>query len=154
MKTFPIQSLERARDLAAELEFFGECFAGTGIGIFNFLRDRVILRIVSSHDPEWEHVSVSAKETVKRGGRCPTWEEMCWVKDLFWDPEEVVMQLHPPKSEWVSNHRYCLHLWRPVQLEIPKPPAIYVGIKEEGEMTPRRARQLALERRMMGEING
>jgi len=38
----------------------------------------------------WEHVSVSTRH------RCPYWKEMCFVKDLFWDEEEPVMQLHPP----------------------------------------------------------
>lgn len=74
----------------------------------------------------WEHVSVSLP------GRCPTWEEMCKVKALFWDDEDCVMQLHPPRSEWVNNHRFCLHLWRPIGVEIPRPPAIAVGIKSIG----------------------
>jgi len=50
------------------------------------------------------------------------------VKELFWDPEDTVMQLHPPRSEWVNNMPYCLHLWRPVGLAIPRPPNITVGI--------------------------
>ena len=54
---------------------------------------------------------------------------MCWVKDLFWAAEEAVMQLHPPKSEWVNNHNYCLHLWRPLDGNIPLPPSIAVGYK-------------------------
>lgn len=74
----------------------------------------------------WEHVSVSLPT------RCPTWDEMCMVKALFWDDEDCVMQLHPPKSEWISNHSYCLHLWRPVGEEIPSPPSITVGYKELG----------------------
>ena len=53
----------------------------------------------------WEHVSVSTRH------RCPNWKEMCFVKDLFWDEEEAVMQLHPPKSTWINNHPFCLHLW-------------------------------------------
>ena len=71
----------------------------------------------------WEHVSVSTKS------RCPTWKEMCWVKDLFWESEEAVMQLHPPRSNWVNNHDYCLHLWRPMDGNIPLPPSVAVGYK-------------------------
>lgn len=71
----------------------------------------------------WEHVSVSVKN------RCPNWIEMCFVKDLFWEPEEAVMQLHPPKSDYINNHPYCLHLWRPIAVEIPLPPSIAVGVK-------------------------
>lgn len=44
----------------------------------------------ASQDVPWEHVSVSTRR------RCPTWKEMCFIKDLFWEPEEAVMQLHPP----------------------------------------------------------
>lgn len=87
--------------------------------------------VVSSGDhtfagePPWEHVSVSTAK------RCPNWPEMCFVKDLFWDPEETVMQLHPPKSQWVNNHPYCLHLWRPLAHtdRIPMPPSIMVGVQ-------------------------
>lgn len=72
----------------------------------------------------WEHVSVSTRH------RCPYWKEMCFVKDLFWDEEEMVMQLHPPKSQWINNHNYCLHLWRPLDGKIPAPPQVAVGYKE------------------------
>ncbi|PAY06661.1 hypothetical protein CK489_27710 [Bradyrhizobium sp. UFLA03-84] len=53
---------------------------------------------------------------------------MCFVKDLFWDEEERVMQLHPPMSEYVKNDRYCLHLWKPKHAAIPAPPPTLVGI--------------------------
>ncbi len=69
----------------------------------------------------WEHVSIS------RGDRCPTWEEMCFIKDLFWDGEDVVMQFHPKKSEYVNLAKTCLHLWRPVGIEFPTPDKHLVG---------------------------
>lgn len=68
----------------------------------------------------WDHVSVST------ANRCPNWTEMCFVKDLFWEPEETVMQLHPPRSKWVNNHSYCLHLWKPTLQGIPLPPSFAV----------------------------
>jgi len=54
----------------------------------------------------WEHVSVSLLD------RCPSWEEMCKIKALFWSDEDLVVQFHPPKSDYVNNHPHCLHLWR------------------------------------------
>ncbi len=69
----------------------------------------------------WEHVSVS-------GHRCPNWEEMCYIKDLFWDEEETVLQVHPPKSRYVSHHPTCLHLWKGVQ-KLELPPMDLVGPK-------------------------
>jgi len=52
---------------------------------------------------------------------CPNWREMCFIKDLFWDEEDVVIQYHPKKSEYVNLHNNYLHLWRPIGVEIPTP---------------------------------
>lgn len=102
---------------------------GDDFGAFVIKYRGETLRIIASpgdanEEIPWEHVSVSLKN------RCPHWEEMCFVKELFWDSEETVMQLHPPKSSWINNHAFCLHLWRPVKQEIPLPPSIAVGYKE------------------------
>lgn len=64
----------------------------------------------------WDHVSVSLPT------RCPTWREMCYVKDLFFKPDECVFQFHPPDDLAVNLHPYCLHLWRCQQAEFPMPP--------------------------------
>ena len=77
----------------------------------------------------WEHVSVSRKQ------HTPNWLEMCWVKDQFWNDEECVMQLHPPKSQYVNNHDHCLHLWRPINYTIQTPPAYLVGVKALGTLS-------------------
>jgi len=53
-----------------------------------------------------EHVSVSLAR------RCPTWDEMSMIKDIFWEDEEEVIQFHPKKSENINLHPYCLHMWR------------------------------------------
>jgi len=117
-------------------------------GAFIVKRGSAHLRIISSNGMGWDHVSVSLAT------RCPTWEEMCWVKDQFFEEEEVAMQLHPAKSQWINNHNFCLHLWRAQPLEemlavkslwesdgepypyemvspgqIPLPPPIAVGFK-------------------------
>lgn len=87
---------------------------------------RTLKVIASSGSDEirWEHVSVSTHKSA------PNWIEMCFIKDLFWDVEVTVMQLHPPKSEWINNHPYCLHLWKPLDQAIPTPPPVTVGYKE------------------------
>ncbi len=76
--------------------------------------------------PRWEHVSVHALKGSQHD-RTPNWREMCYVKNLCWDDEDVVMQLHPRKSEYVNCHPHTLHLWRPLDATIPEPPAIFVG---------------------------
>ena len=64
-------------------------------------------RVIVANGQGWDHVSVSHPlETVP-------WEAMAAIKDLFFEDEEVVMQLHPAKSQYVNIHPNCLHLWRP-----------------------------------------
>jgi hypothetical protein len=67
------------------------------------------LYVIASDGMGWEHVSVHAYQGAKT--RIPSWEEMCYVKAIFWDAEDVVMQLHPRESEYVNNHAAVLHLW-------------------------------------------
>jgi hypothetical protein len=80
------------------------------------------LRFICSWGEGWEHVSISLPK------RCPTWDEMNYVKGVFWRDDEVVMQLHPAKANYVNNHPFCLHLWRPLNATIPTPPSIMVGV--------------------------
>lgn len=78
------------------------------------------LHVIASNGLEWDHVSVSLNT------RNPNWREMCYVKELFFEPEDCVFQLHPPKSKYISLHPFCLHLWRPHNELIPMPPAFMV----------------------------
>ena len=81
------------------------------------------LRVVASAVYGWDHVSVSHNK------RCPNWREMSRIKGLFFEPHECAMQLHVPDADHVNNHPFCLHLWRPHEVEIPRPPAAFVGVK-------------------------
>lgn len=85
------------------------------------------LACVASDGESWEHVSIHAYNTIQTKQRCPTWKEMSYIKRLFWDGGDVVMQLHPREAEYVNCHPHVLHLWRPTDSEIPTPPAILVG---------------------------
>lgn len=87
----------------------------------------VVLFVHASDGLGWEHVSVS----VPGRDRCPTWAEMAYVKSLFWGDEDVVVQIHPRKSEYVNHHPYCLHLWRESGKDSPTPPWWMVGPKKE-----------------------
>lgn len=82
------------------------------------------LYCIASNGEGWEHVSVSVPNT----RRCPTWEEMAFVKDQFWHPDECVIQYHPPDDQYVNTHPYTLHLWRPLEFWIPVPPRELVGL--------------------------
>jgi hypothetical protein len=92
------------------------------------------LALIASDGEGWEHVSVHAyyQDGHRIKLRTPTWKEMHFVKGQFWDDEDVVMQLHPKKSEYVNNHPHVLHLWRPTMGAIPTPPSIMVGVAAAG----------------------
>lgn len=66
--------------------------------------------------PPWEHVSVSVN------GRVPTWEEMCFVKDIWWEPNETVIQFHPRRDRYIDCNPHVLHLWRCPAKEPAMPP--------------------------------
>ena len=93
-------------------------------GWFVFARDGITFYAMASDGDGWEHVSVTINKK-----RCPTWNEMCVVKDLFWDKGDSVFQFHPPESKYVNYHPHCLHLWRPIGFEIPTPESYLVGPK-------------------------
>lgn len=81
--------------------------------------------VIASNGMGWEHVSISHTDKHK----IASWKTMCMLKDMFFDSEEVVMQLHPKKSEYINNAHNCLHLWKPINVDIPTPPSILVGVK-------------------------
>ena len=95
-------------------------FGNNGLFIIKSLKLKQPLRVIASDGLEWNHVSVSLPN------RVPSWDEMCFIKEMFFDDEDCVMQLHPPASEYVNNHPYTLHLWQPHSLSIPMPMMIMV----------------------------
>jgi hypothetical protein len=97
------------------------------------------LAVVASSGDGWDHVSVS------RQNRCPNWQEMEYIAVLFFRDDEVAMQLPVPASEHVNNHPYCLHWWRPLEIEIPRPDSLMVGLKHAGLLTPTKAAELRKE---------
>jgi hypothetical protein len=112
---------------------------GENWGYFEIPFRGALLRVIASDgkpcegEPEaegWEHVSVSVAT------RCPTWEEMSHVKELFWADDECVVQFHPPKAEHINYMPYCLHLWRHVERKFTLPPSILVGPAQPEAVAP------------------
>lgn len=86
----------------------------------------ILLRIIAHDGKEakaqsWEHVSVSTSH------RIPYWNEMCFVKNLFWHEEECVVQFHPPKSKYINHHPFVLHLWKNNKFEFQTPPKEFIA---------------------------
>ena len=80
-------------------------------------------KIIGSWGGGWDHVSVSFR------GRTPTWEEMAEIKKMLFYPEEVCVEYHPPESEYVNYHPYVLHMFRPQNEVLPRPPYWMIGPK-------------------------
>jgi hypothetical protein len=120
----------------------GSSEVGSLYGFFVVPYGRSELRVISSgeHHPgkdnlgAWEHVSVSLHN------RCPGWEEMCFIKDLFWDDSECVVQFHPAKADYINAMPYCLHLWKPKKpIELPPSIALAPKVPEEQKRKAKRS---------------
>lgn len=100
-------------------------YGNNGAFVVSSLKLKRKLTCIASDGGGWEHVSVSLND------RCPTWEEMCVIKDMFWSDDDFVIQVHPQKSDYVNNHKFCLHLWRKAGTNdfCEKPESYLVGIK-------------------------
>ena len=121
------RELDQSMEAGRVLQGHYASLPGKREGAFHIKGPSGVLLIVSSGVDArygWEHVSVSARD------RCPTWDEMCFVKNLFWHENECVVQFHPPQSEYVNYHPNCLHLWKPLKHVLPLPPSILVGPKK------------------------
>ena len=82
--------------------------------------------VVCSWGAGWDHVSISPRKK----SYTPSWSDMCRVKELFFLDDEAVIQIHPPKDEYVNNMPNCLHLWRANDKDMVLPPSFMVGLRE------------------------
>lgn len=85
------------------------------------------LNFIFSYQLGWEHLSVSMPS------KTPSWEQMCRMKDIFWNEEEACVQYHPKKEDYVNMHPHCLHIWKPTDEALPTPPHFLVGFKDDEE---------------------
>lgn len=128
MKNLRMLDKWRALDVEREVSPVGNP-EPHNLGCFRIPYKGVTLKIMASSGGGWDHVSVSPLNHE----RCPTWEEMEFLKREFFDPDDVVMQLHVAEKDHINNHPFCLHLWRPMYQEIPIPPSSLVGKGREIE---------------------
>lgn len=117
-----LRTLNRYRNPTQELRIYGVTGdASNGLFEVPCKATGRLLRVIASTGDRWEHVSVSLSN------RCPNWEEMDYIARLFFAEDETAMQLHVPSAEHINKHPYCLHLWRPIEEAIPRPPGYMVG---------------------------
>ena len=108
-------------------QIYSKCLNFADDGVMGYLNiERTDMSFVASWGGGWEHISVSPlKKKIT-----PSWEMMCKVKDIFFREDEAVIQIHPPKSEYVNNMPNCLHLWRPIDQKLVLPPSFMIGLKD------------------------
>ena len=86
-----------------------------------------MLRVTASDRCGWDHVSVHVDlEVGPEGLFTPTWDDMCYVKDLLFKASETAWQYHPAKTDYVNKHPHVLHLWRCQTGEMKMPPKMMV----------------------------
>ena len=93
--------------------------------------DGINMTFVASWDCGWDHVSVAPLKSNKM----PTWDQMCKVKEIFFRDDEAVIQIHPPKDQYVNNKSNCLHLWRSNDKKMLLPPSFMVGLRKGQSLT-------------------
>ena len=123
MRDLTTGEVAQCRDVLAGRAIYGSAGDG-GCGVFRVPspRDKRALLCIASTMGGWDHVSVSRRD------RVASWDEMCHVVSLFFDgAEETVMQIHVPAGDHINCAPNCLHLWRPQETAIPRPPAWMVG---------------------------
>ena len=76
----------RLRGQAVLDVFGGEDDETCGVFVVPSPIDKQDLRVIASTGCDWDHVSVS------RRTRCPNWQEMEYVKRLFFRHDEIAMQ--------------------------------------------------------------
>lgn len=116
-----LNTLNAFRKVAKEIEIVG-CKGDSGNGVFEVRVGAKWFWVIASNGGGWEHVSVSPVS----GNGIPTWKDMCAIKEMFFEDEEAVMQIHPKKSEYVNLHKNCLHLWRLTDGLMVLPPKEFV----------------------------
>ena len=95
------------------------------------------LQVVSGFHDGWEHVCVTRYE--KRGllkGIVqvePTNEEMRMVKDLFFKPEETVVEFFPRQESTLHAKEGTRHLWRHTIRDFPIPEIKFVAPKQDAD---------------------
>lgn len=111
-KTLPV-NLEKCR---FDLPIYIQQESGSIEGSFMIHYGNKRLTVISGCGEGWDHVSVSLQH------RCPTWKEMCFIKNLFFKKNEMVLQFHPPEKDYINIGKTALHMWRPWNQNVELPP--------------------------------
>lgn len=79
-------------------------------------------QVLISDGMGWRHLSI----TNAQKSMLPSWNVMCRIKEYFFGDEDWAVQFHPPKGDYVNVHEFVLHLWQPLNENLPVPLNIMV----------------------------
>lgn len=71
-------------------------------------KEKVRVAAVCNKDEGWEHVLYGHDEIE----RLPEWPEMVELKEMFWENNDIVIQVHPRRQDYVNDVPNVLHLWK------------------------------------------
>lgn len=117
MRKKPNLKIEKFRTIHP---MYGKSENGKNYGYFVIPHNKNILHVIVSDELGWDHVSISLEN------RCPTWDEMSYIKTLFFKDNETVVQYHPEKTKYINLANTCLHLWKSTEFEYCLPPIYLV----------------------------
>lgn len=83
-----LHTLDKYRQSDREIQARG-MNGDSGNGVFKVHVNGRSFFVIASNGGGREHVSVSPCNQKRK--TCPTWEEMCAIKDMFFEPEERVV---------------------------------------------------------------
>lgn len=70
----------------------------------------------------WKHISISnAQKKV-----LPNWTVMSRMKDAFFADDEWAVQYFPAKEDYINSCEWCLHIWSPLNEQLPVPHYVLV----------------------------
>ena len=70
----------------------------------------------------WRHLSISnAQRKV-----LPNWTVMRRAKEAFFDDESWAVQFFPPRSEYINDCEWALHVWECLDEKLPTPSFVLV----------------------------
>lgn len=92
------------------------------VGFFWIPKAKGYYQVYATTGGGWDHVSFCLlTENGKFEKRIPKWNDVCKIKEMFFDSIEDVVEIHPKAEDYVNEHPYVLHLWKPTVKEMPIP---------------------------------
>jgi hypothetical protein len=117
MTTTCLEKIARANRWRVRTGKYGSNETAGFNGLFLVPLEGELWKVIISDGAGWRHLSVSnAQKRV-----LPDWTVMRRLKEAFFSDEDWVVQYFPAKSEYINDCEWCLHLWQPLDQELPVP---------------------------------